>query len=463
MDECDRRAGRKPLADWYLKRDIATASVSSVPGHQVRRTGEMSDHILPPATMQTIPNELLLNIFGFLDAPRTSTLDLINEPNFKLTQAAVADLKAISLVSRQWRRAILPQLFKHARIIVPQSEGFGSPLKKNIALFLDFVTQHTLKHYIASLVLLVEERKTAHNQPGHAAPDEVATLWEALFNVIDLTDLLIVAPAETLGVLTSCRIYMDDAWVFDCPYHYLRLQRPRLSGAEFPETTVLPAQNLNGHSSPGVNGLPTGDSSGISSATAGSASPLFAIRPWTSLLLNEGSFIKAYTTYEYWLRRAPSILPGLLGAEDAERNQQMPLICPTIRDMSYIGIFPTASHFAAMTMHFPMLDRVYVQFVPRNDILNDPDKIARVETGDLWMERNSCYALLMRELFNSPPVMNFKHLRVFESGDAADRDAWSMAVEYIRRVDNGWKVAGDGIFERDPGYLTQNPPEGEVH
>jgi hypothetical protein len=117
------------------------------------------------------------------------------------------------------------------------------------------------------------------------------------------------------------------------------------------------------------------------------------------------------------------------------------------------------SHFATMTMHFPKLDRLYVQFVPRNDILEDPDKVSQVETRDLWMERNRCYALLMRELFNSPSVMNFKHLRVFESGDTADRDAWSIAVEYIKRANNGWKVTGDGVFERDQKYITWKSPD----
>ena len=37
------------------------------------------------------------------------------------------------------------------------------------------------------------------------------------------------------------------------------------------------------------------------------ASTLFGIRPWSTILLNEGSFIKAYSTYEFWLRQAPSV------------------------------------------------------------------------------------------------------------------------------------------------------------
>lgn len=68
-----------------------------------------------------------------------------------------------------------------------------------------------------------------------------------------------------------------------------------------------------------------------------------------------------------------------------------------------------------------------MQIVPRNEILQNKDKMIQVEQEDLWMERNSCYAAVMRELFSSPPTGNFQYLEVFESGDAADRDAWLMA------------------------------------
>lgn len=108
-----------------------------------------------------------------------------------------------------------------------------------------------------------------------------------------------------------------------------------------------------------------------------------------------------------------------------------------------------ASHFNSFTTNLPKLKRLYVQLVPRNEILQDPTKMAQVEAEDLWMERNSCYALLMRELFNIPPVGNYKYLEEFESGDAADRDAWDMAVEYVKRATNEWKVASDGVFVRD--------------
>ncbi len=84
-------------------------------------------------------------------------------------------------------------------------------------------------------------------------------------------------------------------------------------------------------------------------------------------------------------------------------------------------------HFRAFAENLPRLDRLYVQLVPRNNILEIPSKMVQVEAEDLWMERNSCYATIIRELFNSPPLGNYRHLKVFESGDAADREAWLMA------------------------------------
>lgn len=98
----------------------------------------------------------------------------------------------------------------------------------------------------------------------------------------------------------------------------------------------------------------------------------------------------------------------------------------------------------------PLLDHLYVQLTPRSDsILSDPSRIENVEITDLWRERNSCYALLMRELFRETPTGHYKSLKVFESGDAADRDSWELAVRFVQTLASGWKVAGDGVFVKD--------------
>jgi hypothetical protein len=55
----------------------------------------------------------------------------------------------------------------------------------------------------------------------------------------------------------------------------------------------------------------------------------------------------------------------------------------------------------------------------------------------------------MRELFSSPPSGNYCYLKEFESGDAADIDAWKMAVEYVKRAGGGWRVERTGVFVKD--------------
>lgn len=116
-------------------------------------------------------------------------------------------------------------------------------------------------------------------------------------------------------------------------------------------------------------------------------------------------------------------------------------------------------HFRHITEACPRVDRLYVQLVPRNDILQASSRMTQVEQTDLWLERNRCYAILMRELFNAPPVGNFKLLKCFESGDAADRAAWEMAVEFVKRAGNGWRTTTEGVFVRDPKDL---PGESEA-
>jgi hypothetical protein len=442
--------------------------------------GDSSAKFVESIIIGALPNEVLSYIFGYLDTPAPSISTLREEPVFELTNAEVANLKTVSLVSKRWRGAILPLLFKHSRFIITEPTASRLPLLEAIRPFLDFFRDNSLNKATTSLVLLVGDKKVGNRSDYNRRSDCFEAFWETIFKTIDPTELLIVAHPEALGALTSCSVFLSDAWCFDSPYHYLRLQRsPLLNLISIEETggvdeALKPGQirrdgqseiqpesssldsNLNNTQDPlsrpiDINprilrvSSQAAKSSSISCVsldreiTPVKSSALFHIRPWSSLLLNEGSFIKAYSTYEFWLRQPPSvsricefkdgaltvlqILPDLVGESEMDESPQQALISRTIRDFSYIGIFPMVSHFSALTKNLPRLDNLYVQLVPKNNILNNPKKMTQVEAGDLWLERNSCYAILMRELFNAPPLMNFKYLQVFESGDAADEEA----------------------------------------
>ncbi|KAF4632899.1 hypothetical protein G7Y89_g5240 [Cudoniella acicularis] len=470
------------------------------------QNAEMLDSVKPASiapeqarvvsNVETLPNELLCNILGFLDTPKPSASRLYDEPTFKVTDTEIADLKAASRVSKRWRRATIPMLFKHTRFIAADSQTHRPILNKQILPFLDFVQRNELRKVITSFTLLVHDKKIASDSDGEYRLSHFSNFWYSLFEIVDPVELLLVAPSAALGALTSCHVMLEDAWNFDCPCHYLRLQRSSASmhgppsavegvqiekhptDSQIRDITEPIIENFSVDDIPELTD-PTRDDSGGSTLAEGSsespnssstyvsfepweyprarASAVFDVRPWTSLLLNEGSFIRAYATYEYWQRQTPSILHDLVGADDPSHK---PFISPTIRDMSYIGIFPISQHIQPFTRNLPRLDRLYMQIVPRNNILEIPEKMRQVEQEDLWMERNSCYALIMRELFNASPTKNYKYLREFESGDAADRDAWEMAVEYVKRSGRGWKIAGDGVFVRDARDVEPENPDG---
>lgn len=404
----------------------------------------------------------------------------------------------------------LPYLFRHvlwtfdrwdivfAQAVDRGSEGSATPLN-----MLSFIEQNRLGHYVESLTMSVSDRMYGKHRLSGAAgssrdddiPDLVSLslaevretaggtarwsrhdsstedsnwLWERIFDVMDPRRLTIIALPRMLASLLSRMLYKGDTWRFKDQYHILSLERDGktlASGAKWGGT--MQGAEPEATESPGPSKRPN-----CSSQPKRVRTKLFTIRPWTSILLNEGSSTQVYKQYEFFHMRPPSILGSLLGCEEFPNDE--PLIPPTVRSLAYVAIFPLSSHFNSLVRHLPPLDRIFVQLVPRNDILEDPEEMRNIQMADLWMERNTCYGLIMRELFADPETDSddddsdagrangWKELSVFESGDAADQEAWEMACVYVRMSGAAWSVEGDGILvrrsERDcePGDLSED-------
>lgn len=378
-------------------------------------------------SIHSLPQELLDNIFIYLDSPAPSNSVLQAEPSFDLTDSKSANLKCVSLVCHTWRNSVKLMLFRHARYIVKDTPpNKYTPLNADIRLPFEFFKLQNLNPTVQSFTLCIPQRRNGLDRDKSHQVKDVSDFWEQFFDYIDPLDLKIVAAPEMIGILTGCRVSDEHAWSFDMPYHLLQLKRSEKA------SSVLASSSITLETPP--------------------LSALFQSRPWTSLLLNEGSFMHAFKTYEYFHKSPPSILQDLVGKQDEIR----PLIPATIREMSYIAVFPISTHFEKLTSNLPLLDRFYVQFVPRSDVLTDPGQMQHLEARDLWLERNSCYSLIMRELFNEPENSNFQYLTEFESGDSADEDAWQMAVEYVRRSGGGWRAARPGVFIKDPPKDTES-------
>ncbi|KAK0721005.1 hypothetical protein B0H67DRAFT_465568, partial [Lasiosphaeris hirsuta] len=433
-------------------------------------------------TIGALPPELLFHIFLYLDNGPPSAFRLHDQPTLDMLKSPEQTLKNVSLVDRKWRAVVLPILFRHVLwafdrwdlLLVEPGQNVnpvdGIPL-------LRFLRDHDLNSYVDTLTMIVSTSESGATAAREAKADlfvgasrsphivnRAATynednnwLWEMLFSLMNLNRITLMASPQMLASLLSRMLFVGDAWSFSRDLlHILSLSRDTKSRKEAPsESTETHAPQVsNSGSSPHAPSGPDPLSHLLPTSSRRRPQPapnaLFTIRPWQHLVLNEGSSTRVYRTYEFFLRRPPSILDALLGCGEPPNDR--PLVPAHLASFSYIAIFPLSSHFNSLVTSLPRVDRLFVQLVPRNDIMADPEEMRNVQLSDLWMERNSCYSLIMRRLLADGQLVGrengWRFLREFESGDAANRDAWEMAVQYISMSGSNWHVEREGVFVR---------------
>ncbi|KAI8965213.1 hypothetical protein F5Y11DRAFT_21968 [Daldinia sp. FL1419] len=423
--------------------------------------------------MERIPPEIFLHIFELLDGPAPSQVRLRNQPNddmLDIESLYSLPLKTASFVCRAWRFLVLPSLFRH--ILWKPKMSSLSAFTLNPIPLLRFLEDNRLDRGVATFTMIVDffdRDANAKQITPEIRSVDLEWLWDQLFSVIDPLRFTIIAPPNTLASFLSCMLFLDDAWSFSIPYHILSLAR----------TTRDSHSKSSAHTeshTPGPTAITQTATAGPSTVSSAiryrrpPPCPLFTIRPWTSLLLNEGSSTKVYRTYEFFLRQPPSILGALLGCE--EHPNDTSLIPPTIIDFNYIAIFPLSSHFEILLQNLPKLDRLFVQLAPKpeNQLLEDKEEMKHIDPADVWMERNTAYSSLMRELTFPTDLTakprNWPSLQVFESGDAADYEAWDLAVEFVESSEAAnWKEERLGVFVRedDEGNCPDTDKEIDGH
>lgn len=447
-------------------------------------------------TIKSLPTEILTHVFSFLDHPAPSESRLHDQPSDgMLRRPDNRTLKSLGFVNKEWRATVLPLLFKNLvwsfdrcdllHIGTQQDDAGAAASAASVIPVLAFIRDNRLSSYVKSLTLIHVRDSSPGTSPiglyrlgdgsgqygysphpvgiPHAREgrDSMSTylynkdnswLWRGIFENIDPSRFTIIASPRMLASLLSRALYFGDAWLFNMSHHVLSLERdnrPTVKPALIGENETSSSSSTNG-----------AEASSSASASETPISPgakrvvpceLFTLRPWTRILLNEGSSTSVYKSYEFFHRRPPSMLGALVGAQDFPNNE--PLVPSTVRDFSYVAIFPLSSHFETLVQHLPRVDRFFVQLVPRNNILKDRREMEKIDPNDLWLERNTAYSKVMPKLFDgSTSSGNWRYLHEFESGDAADRESWEMAVQYVEESGAGWRVERDGVFVRkQPG------------
>ncbi|KAK8004766.1 hypothetical protein PG990_010803 [Apiospora arundinis] len=413
--------------------------------------------------MDRLPREILAEVLEFLAGPAPSERRLHEQPSDDLLESDVVDLKSASRTSKLWRALALPILFRNV-LWRPRLSSLSPSDGLHPAPLLRFLLDRGLKRQVLTFTLLVDFADQ-QIEPSRVAyqihPSDLETLWDQLFAVIDPLRFTIIAPPATLAALLSRMLFLDDAWSFNIPYHILSLARSHRDPPSDREDDAAPDLLSSSFSSSSHHHPPPETAAAGASrprhyfkgAMPAPPCPFLTLRPWTSLLLNEGSSIRAYSTYEFFLRSPPSMLSALLGTGEYPNNT--PLLPATVIDFNYIAIFPLSTHVSVLLHSLPKVDRFFVRFTPRpnNRILEDRRALQHVDMADLWMERTSAFRHLLDKIFR-PEVTttagsgsNWDTLNVLEIGEAEDKEVWGLADAYVSES-SGWRAECEGVLVR---------------
>lgn len=387
------------------------------------------DHSTSATTIESLPREILDLIFHHAAGPILSLSEAVcQEPSFSITSAESTTLKDASLVSRAWRRSTLPLLFKHTRLILRDSHLCSFNLKGNVDALLGFLKSHDL--VVSSFILGVYNHEAPVQRVLGYQPEEYQSVWGDLFQAINPRVVTIVAPPRLLGDLTRCIIDMEDADSFNIKYQILQLSVEKLA----PSKVI--------HQSPQEN----------DATPASQPQGLLQIRPWTSVLLNEGSHMEASLNYDAPRHhRAPSLLNSLLIT---------PLYPATATTLTYVAIFPLRTHFETLTYHLPAVHRLSVHLSPKSEstaLFPDGPKEGFYQdeyAENILQERFECYTHLAKYLLwdgtdAEVDPGNWRWVKEFEPADLVKQERWEESVGYMLGANVGWRVGRKGLLVRD--------------
>ena len=200
--------------------------------------------------------------------------------------------------------------------------------------------------------------------PGHYNHIHPAW-WARLLNRVPVRTLTVVAAPEVFAELAGIHAWSNDAWAFDMPFQILRLeQTPEAARAKID-----------------YDDLPN----------------FLTARPWTGMAFNEGSSISAYTTYEFFLRRTPSLLTALLFNNSAAGDT----LFANLLSFHFIAIFPFYNHVDEVLKcirKMLKLERLFVKLCPEpgSTAFHDEIELAggAMDVHDPWNECETSWMLI---------------------------------------------------------------------
>ncbi|KAL8789269.1 MAG: hypothetical protein Q9195_006915 [Heterodermia aff. obscurata] len=209
--------------------------------------------------------------------------------------------------------------------------------------------------------------------------------------------LTILFPSQLFPFLSSSGqrglISSHDSWAFDMPLHVLHLscQQPYLRS----EAESLWDQ------------------------------------PWSTITLNEGSSLKAYSTYDFHTKQSPSIFLDQWFCKNVIKN----MWSVTVREFEYVAVFPLEMHINCILTQLECLTNLRTlstRLAPHENssILSDRAKVGRAQFRDLWSSLEENYASIVSYVV----LMRQKHhLRTFKALDCVHSHVCESLYPMMKR------------------------------
>jgi len=392
-----------------------------------------------------LPEELRSHVISYLDGEPSSLRNSPSHaPSVHLLEEEHTPLKNLALVSKGWNRLVKPFLFRcvslklgdqarpretSAQTENPQLDGSESLICLDhwrrcldLSRFLNFVNEHQLSSKIDCLTVSTEVVLNAlRGACTSRLLDVPKRFWQSLFAMIDPIHIVIVAPSIIMADLLCLDIDIGDAWAF-----------PGMAM----KTVTLSRDTVASHSSitqPIFN-------SDQDSGTVSSRNGVLKRHDWSRIGLYEGSYLKAYGTYEYFLYDSPSILAGLLLRYDK------------LASFHYVVLFPFNLHLHNKRVAMSCKE-VYFQFTPQpgDRTLDDPANIGKADLGDCWSETEQLYYNVVNPDAPSRCLYWPCRMEKFSTGDyhiASIRKILDEGFEIHAHI--GWQCVGHGTWELTP-------------
>ncbi|KAL4884622.1 hypothetical protein BJY04DRAFT_181623 [Aspergillus karnatakaensis] len=304
------------------------------------------------ASIELLPNELLDEIISFLSSTPPSLTRLHQPPVESITKSRTRDLKNLSLTCSHLRNLVRSRLFAHGRCELDLANEY-----------LSFVSESDLSRCVTSVVVTL-------NHPFARELGFGPLWWRDFLSSLGPLRLTLVAPPLAFGELLGLNIPQEHLWAFEISHQVLNL--------EFDWQNYTPAD-----------------------LAASEPSCLIECLPWTSMLYNESSSLKAYNHYEYFLYQVPSIFHRV-SVMAYERTKY-----PALRHLTsftYVAVFPFYNH-VQLALHalesMTSLQYLKIQLGPsQNDRATEIEQRGSMDPSDPWMELATAYSLIAHAVRN---------------------------------------------------------------